>query len=109
MHVSCPVAYAAVFSKAVVLLLLIYLLMYFRLFVGALCLYSICYELLLVHSCFAIILKRKRKLVALLLLSCGCIVTVEVLWLFPRVPSVGLHCEIVKFSDETHLLFGMSN
>ena len=31
---------------------------------------------------FAIILKRKRKLVALLLLSNRCTVTINVLWLF---------------------------
>ena len=36
---------------------------------GVLCLSLFCYALLCVHSSFAIILKRKRKLVALLLLS----------------------------------------
>ena len=41
-----------------------------------------CYGLLCVHSSFAIILKRKRKLVALLLLSYTCIVSINVLWLF---------------------------
>ena len=41
----------------------------FPLFVGVLCLSLFCYALLCVHSSFAIILKRKRKLVALLLLS----------------------------------------
>ena len=45
-----------------------------------------------------IILKRKRKLVALLLLSYRCIVTISVLW-------VGLVCVIVAFPDQTHLLF----
>ena len=35
-----------------------------------------------VLSSFAIILTRKRELVALLLLSLGCLVTVNVLWLF---------------------------
>ena len=39
--------------------------MYFSLFVGVLSL--LCYTLLCAHSTFAIILKRKRKLVALLL------------------------------------------
>ena len=63
---------AAVCSKAVVLLLLIYCLMYFPLFVGILCLSLFCYALLCFHSSFAIILKRKRKLVALLLLSYRC-------------------------------------
>ena len=49
-----------------------------------------CYSLLCVHSSFAIILKRKRNLVALLLLSYRCLVTVNVLWLFLTVPLVGL-------------------
>ena len=38
-----------------------------------------CYALLCVHSRFAIVLKRKGKLVALLLLSYICIVTLNVL------------------------------
>ena len=38
-----------------------------------------CCALLCVLSSFAIILKRKRELVALLLLSSGCLVTVNVL------------------------------
>ena len=37
MHLSTPVALAAIHSKAVVLLLSIYCLMYFSLFVGVLC------------------------------------------------------------------------
>ena len=73
MHLSPPspprVAKVAVCSEAVVLLLLlIYCLMYFQLFVGILYLYLFCYALLCVHSSFAIMLKRKSKLVALLLL-----------------------------------------
>ena len=83
---------AAVCSKAVVLLLLIYCIMYFPLFVGVLCLSLICYALLYIHSSFAIILKRKRKLVALLLLPYRCPATVNVLWLFLTVPWVGLQC-----------------
>ena len=102
MHLSHPVAYAAVRSKAVVLLLLIYCLVYFTLFVGVLCLSLFCYALLCVHSSFAIILKKKRKLVALLLLSYRCLVTVNVLWLFLTVPRVGLQCVIVVFPDHTH-------
>ena len=39
--------------------------MHLPLFVGVLCLSLFCYALLFVHSSFAIILKRKRKLVAL--------------------------------------------
>ena len=49
--------------------------MYFPLFVEVLCLSLFCYVLLCVHSSFAIILNRKRKIVALLL-SYRCIVTV---------------------------------
>ena len=64
-----------------------------------------CFALLCVHSSFAIILKRKRKLVALLLLSYRCIVTINVLWLFLTVPRVGLQYVIVVFPDYNHLLF----
>ena len=78
--------------------------MYFPLFVGVLRLYLFCYALLCVHSSFAIILKRKTKQVALLLLSYRCIVTIIVLWLFLMVPWVGLQCVIVVFPDHTHLL-----
>ena len=98
------VAKAVVRSKAVVLLLtlLVYCLMYFPLFVGVLCLYLFCYALVCVHSSFAIILKIKRKLVALLLLSYRFIVTINVLWFFLTVPWVGLQCVIVVFPDHTH-------
>ena len=65
-----------------------------------------CYALLCVRSSFAIILKRKRKLVGLLLLSYRCIVTINVLLLFLTVPWVGLQCMIVVFPDHTHLRFG---
>ena len=47
--------------------------------------------------------KRKRKLVALLLLSYRCFVTINVLWLFHTVPWVGLRYVIVVFPDHTHL------
>ena len=57
---------------------------------GVLCLSLFCYALLCVLSSFAIILKWKRKLVALLLLSYRCIVTVNVLLLFLAVTWVGL-------------------
>ena len=57
-----------------------------------------------VHYSFAIILKRKRKLVALLLLSYRCTVTINVLCLFLTVPWVGLQYVIVVFPDHTHLL-----
>ena len=79
--------------------------MYFSLFVGVMCLSLFCYALLCAHSSFAFILKRKRKLVALLLLTYRCIVTINVLWLFLTMPWVGLQCVIVVFPDHTHLLF----
>ena len=64
----------------------------------------LCYVLLCAHSSFAIVLKRKRKLVALLLLSYRCIVTINVLWLFLTVPWVILQGVIVVFLDHTYLL-----
>ena len=82
--------------------------MYFPLFVGVQCLCLFCYAILFVDSSFAIILKRTRKLVALLLLSYRCIVTINILWLSLTVPWVGLQCVIVVLTDHTHLLFGTS-
>ena len=79
--------------------------MYSLLFVGVLCLFLFCYALLCVHSSLSIILKRKRELVALLLLPYRCIVSIIVLWLFPAAPLVGLQYVIVVFPDHTHLLF----
>ena len=79
--------------------------MYFQLFVGFLCLSLYCYALLCVNSSFAIILKRKRKLVDLLLLSFRCFVTMNVMWLFLTIPRVGLQCVIMQFPDHAHLLF----
>ena len=69
-----------------------------------LCLSLFCCAFLCVLSSFAIILKRKRELVDLHLLSYGCILTVDVLRLLltvPRVPWVGLGCVVVVFSDHT--------
>ena len=71
---------------------------------GVLCYFWFCYTLLCVHSSFEIILKSKRKLDALLLLSYRCSVTINVLWLFLTMPWVGLQCVIVIFPDHTHLL-----
>ena len=65
-------AEAAVRSKAVILLLLICCLVCFSMVAGVLCLSLFCCALLVVVSSFAIILKMKRKLDALFLLSCGC-------------------------------------
>ena len=81
--------------------------MYFLLFVEVLCLSLLCYALLCVYSSFAI-LKRKRKLVALLLLSYRCIITKNILCLFLAVPWVGLQWVIVVFPDHIHLLFSSS-
>ena len=70
-----------------------------------LCLSLFWYALLYILSSFTIILKRKRELDALLLLSYGCLVTVNVLWLLLTVPLVGLQFVIVVFPGHTHLLF----
>ena len=59
-------AQAAVRSKAVVLLLLIYCLMLLPLFVGVLCLVLVFLFSTLCTSSFAIVLMGKRELVALL-------------------------------------------
>ena len=72
---------------------------------GVLCLSLFCCAFLCVLSSFAIILKRKRELVALLLLSYGCFVIVNILRLFLSVLWVGLRCVIVVFPDHTRLLF----
>ena len=56
--------------------------------------------LLYVHSSIAIILMRKRELVALLNLSPLCLVMVE--WLFLAVPWGCLQFVIVVFPDHTH-------
>ena len=72
MHLSPP---AVVHSKVVAPFLFLYRLMYFtfsRKFYVCLCFF---YPLLCVHFSFVIILKRKRKLVALLLLSYRCVIT----------------------------------
>ena len=64
------------------------------------------YVLLYVHSNFAIILtrmrERQRELAALLLLSFGCLVTLNVMWLFLAVPWVGLQCVIMVLTDHIH-------
>ena len=78
--------------------------MYFALFVGVLCLSLFWYALLCVLLSFAIILKRKRELIVLLLFSYGCLVTVNVLRLFLTVGLVGLQCVIVVFPGYTHSL-----
>ena len=66
-------------QRVVVLLVSIYCFMYLPLFVGVLCLSLFWYALLYFLSSLAIMLTRNRVLVALLLLSFGCLVTVNVL------------------------------
>ena len=93
------VASAALRSKVVVLFLLIYCLWRFVLVFVLVC-------ITLSLSSFAIILTRTRELVALLILSFGCLVIVNVLpQLFLALPLVGLQFVIVVFPDHTHLLF----
>ena len=59
--------------------------MYLTLSVGVLCCSLFWYALLYVLSSFAFILMRNRELVALILFSFGCLVTVDVLWPFGAV------------------------
>ena len=74
---------------------MVYCLNYYPSFAGVLCLSLLWCSLFCFHSSFAIILKRKRELVSLLLLSYKCIVTINDMLLFPMVPWVGLQCVIV--------------
>ena len=76
--------------------------MYLPLFAGVLCWSSFWYALLYVLSSFAMILTRKRELVALLLLYFRCLVTVNIPWLFLTEPWVGLQFVIVVFPDDRH-------
>ena len=71
-------ALAAVRSKAVILLLFIYCLLFLPFFCGSSML-GPCFAVLCVGSSFAIILLGKRELVALLLLCSECHVAVVVL------------------------------
>ena len=71
---------------------------------GVLCLSLFCCAILFVLSSFSIVL---RELVAWLLLSYECLVTVNVLRLFFTVPWVGLRYVIVVFPGHTHLLFSV--
>ena len=96
------VAWAAVCSKAVVLLLLTFCLLLLSLWEVCNC-SMFCCMLLYVHSSIAIILMGKRELVALLNLSSWCIMMVEQLFL--AVPRGCLGFGIVVFPDHTHLLF----
>ena len=64
-----------------------------------------CGTLLYVHSRTAIILMGKRELVALLSLSCWCLMIV--VWLFLEVPWDCLHFVIVVFPYHTHSLFSI--
>ena len=76
--------------------------MYLSVFVGFLCLFL--FVLHYVCFSFAIILTGMRELVDLLLLSFGCLNTVNVMWLFLRLPWVGLQLVIVVFPDHTQIL-----
>ena len=79
--------------------------MYLPLFVGVLYWSSFGYASLCVLYSFVFILTRKRELVALLLLSFKCFVTVNTLWLFLTLSWDGLQCVMVVFPDHTHLYF----
>ena len=101
MHLSPPVASAAVRSKGVVLLLLTFCLLLLPLWESVIVLF--CCMLLHVHSSIAIILMGKRELIALLNLSSWCPVMVKRLFL--AVPRGCLQFVIVVFPDHIHILF----
>ena len=103
MHLSPLVAWAAVRSGAVVLLLLTLFIV--TPIVGVCNCSLFCCTLLYVHSNIAIILMGKRELIALLNLSSWCLVMVERLFL--AVPRGCLQFVIVVFPDHTHLLFSI--
>ena len=69
---------------------------------GVLCLSLFWYALFCALLSVAVILKRKRELVALLLLPYGYLDTVNVQWLFLMMSWVGLEFMIVVFPDRTH-------
>ena len=94
-------AWAAVRSRAVVLLLLTFCLLLLPLWESVIV--NALLYLLYVHSSIAIILMGKRELIALLNLSSWCLVMVERLYL--AVPRGCLQFVIVVFPDHTHLPF----
>ena len=51
-----------------------------------------------------LVLQSYIALVALLLLSFGCLVPLNVLWVFLTTPRVGLQFVIVVFPDHNHFL-----
>ena len=101
-----PVAWAAVRYKGVVMLLFACCLLLLPLW-GVCGCSMFCCTLLYVTSSFAIILMRKRELVALLSLSSWCLVIV--VWLFLVVPWVCLQFVIVVFPDHTHYFLYFRN
>ena len=93
-------AWAAVRSRAVVLLLLTFCLLLLPVWESVIVLFYC--TLLYVHSSIAIILMGKRELIVLLNLSSCCLVVVERLFL--ALPLGCLQFVIVVFPDHTHLL-----
>ena len=97
MHLSPPVALAAVSSKAVDLLLLIRCWLLLPLWDSVLVLgFVVCYFV-------SILVLQSRELVALLCFSTWCLMIV--VWLFLMMPWVCLQFVIVVFPDHTHYFF----
>ena len=84
-----------------VLLLLIHWLLLLPLLVGFLFYNAV----LSVHFLQLSSLDEEERAGCFALLSIGCLVTVNVLWLFLMVLWVGLKCVIEVFPDHTYLLF----
>ena len=95
-------AWAAVRSKVMVLLLLTFCLLLLPIVGVYNCSMFGC-SLLYVNFSFAIVLMGKRELVGLLTLSSWCLVMF--VWLFLAVPWVCLRFVIVVFPDHTHFNF----
>ena len=104
MHLSPPVAWAAVRSKAVVLLVLTFRLLLLPLWESVIVLsFVVRYFMSILEL---VILMGKRGLVVLLNLSSWFLVMVG--WLFLAVPWGCLRSVILVFPDHTHLLFLLS-
>ena len=93
-------AYAAIRSKAVILLLLIRCWLLLPLWDSVIVLYFVVHYFASIRASFIIILMGKRELVALLCLSSWC--RVIVVRLFLVVPRVCLQFVITVFPDHTH-------
>ena len=106
MFIYIQTALTAVRSKAVILLLLIYCLLYIvrdgTVFVLVLLCIILCPFYFSNHL-------EGEKTSCFVFIAVHCLVNVNVLWLFITDPWAGLQCVFMVFSDHTHLLFACFN